>query len=86
MLVDTRWIPRRGSGARERHIDVLEIPAGIGVFQIELGRTYIVAGRSAGRLGQHPAMGRVIWEDTESPLTAADCKHQQRHQKQSQSQ
>jgi hypothetical protein len=32
-----------------------------------------VAVRGAGLAGQHPAMRRVFCEDTESPLTAADC-------------
>ena len=86
MVVDARRIQRRRGGARERHIDVLEIRAEIGVFRIEFGRAYVVAVRSAGRLGQHPATRRVICEDTESPLTATDCKHEKRHQKQSQSQ
>ena len=85
-MVDICWIPRCRGGTRERHIDVLEIRGGIGVFRIELVRAYAVAGRSAGRPGQHPATGRVVREDTEAPLIATDCKRQKGHQKQSQSQ
>jgi hypothetical protein len=40
---------------------------------------YVVAGRSADIPSQLPAMRRVICEDTESSLTAADCKHHERH-------
>jgi len=79
MVVDIRWIHGRRGGARERHIDVLEIRAAIGAFRIELGRAYVVAGRSADRLSQHPATGRVICDGAESPGTATDCKHQKRH-------
>jgi hypothetical protein len=83
MVVDASWIQRRRGGTRKRHIDVLQIRAGIGV---EVGRAYVVAGRSAGRLGQHPAARRVVCEGTESPLIATDCKHHKRHQEQSQPQ
>lgn len=55
MVVDAGWIQRRRCGARERHIDVLQVRAEISVFRIELGRAYVVAVRSAGRAGQHPA-------------------------------
>ena len=85
-MVDAGWIRRRRCGARERHIDVLEVRAEIGVFRIELRRAYVVAVRGAGRPGQHSATRRVIREDTETPLTTTNCKHQKRHQKQSQSQ
>ena len=83
-MVDAGWIRRRRCGARERHIDVLEVRAEIGVFRIELRRAYVVAVRGAGRPGQHSATRRVIREDTETPLTTTNCKHQKRHQKRNQ--
>jgi len=86
MVVDIRWIQRRRGRARERHIDVLEIRAGIGLLRIDLGRANAVAGRSAGRPSQHPSTSRFICEDTESPLTATNGNHQKRREEQSQSQ